>query len=130
MISPVGTDVRTQAYYDTLAKDLDRGMLYYNPKTKKTIFSNKQCTAVIDGTVPHGTRVINGKLDLSLFDRPQYKPELPAIMPTPRKALLFNNPSVSSKAQSNLLEKVIKLVLAQEPNCSTGKILFKVLKHV
>jgi len=112
MLPPIGqeTYVRNQAYYDTLAKKLDNGMLYYNDRTGKTIFANRYCTAVINGDVPHGTRIINGKLDLSLFDSINNTPTLKKL--TKRLTMLFNNPSIRSKAQASFMKKVLKFVLA------------------
>lgn len=124
MISPIVQETRNQGYYDKLAREINRGMLYYNNRTGKTVFSNRYCTAVIDGYVPHGTRIIDGKLDLGLFD---WQPRLimskeKTIPSSTRAMLMFAHPSPESAAQTNFLKKVVNFAYAQLPQQNNPKI--------
>lgn len=99
-----------QAYWNSFGRMLDEGAAFFNPKTGKTIFTNKNITAVINGELPKGSSATRGKMELggdlwNPFSRPTNE-KLPL-----ESYYLFNNPCSISSKQNEILECLEKFIV-------------------
>ena len=95
----------SESYWRAFGRMLDDGAAFFNPKTGKTIFTNKNVTALIDGSLPEGTTLNRGKMELGedfwrITDR-KINEEIPF-----ESYYLFNKPCGISKQQSKVLERL------------------------
>lgn len=100
----------TEVYWRAFGRMLDDGAAFFNPKTGKTVFTNKNITAVIKGNLPEGTTAIRGRMALggdiwNPFSRP-IKENLPL-----ESYYLFDRPCSISSKQNQVLNNLEKFVI-------------------
>ena len=99
-----------QSYWTSFGKMLDEGVDFFNPKTGKTIFTNKKITAIIKGELPAGSTTSGGRIELNgdLWN-PASKP-INESLPL-ESYYLFQNPCSISSKQNEVLQNLEKFIV-------------------
>lgn len=99
-----------QSYWTSFGRMLDEGAAFFNPKTGKTTFTNKNITAIIKGELPAGSTTSRGRIELKgdLWN-PASRP-INESLPL-ESYYLFQNPCSISSKQTEVLQNLEKFIV-------------------